>query len=87
MSQYGWPIPVLGVRKSNIPKQPFNVRIPDNPLGTIRMLFAGRALAVREVQLALSDLDNITVRIADVAARLAVLVLRLRDELRASTFP
>ena len=46
----------------------------------------GQALTVREGS-ALSDLDNITVRIADVAARLAVLGDRLRDELRSSTFP
>src|ERR1700733_735900 len=46
----------------------------------------GRASAVREVG-ALSDLDKISVRIADVAARLAVLGDRLRDELRSSTFP
>jgi hypothetical protein len=36
---------------------------------------------------ALSDLDYITVRIADVAARLAVLWDRLGDELGSSTFP
>ena len=36
---------------------------------------------------ALSDLDNISVRIADVAAYLAVLRDRLRDELGSSTFP
>ena len=47
---------------------------------------AGRALTILEIG-ALSDLDNITVRIADVAARLAVLGDRLRDELRSSTFP
>ena len=46
----------------------------------------GRASAVRDVS-ALSDLDKIAVRIADVAARLAVLGDRLCDELRASTFP
>jgi hypothetical protein len=46
----------------------------------------GRASTVCEV-CALSDLDNISVRIADVAARLAVLGDRLRDELRSSTFP
>jgi hypothetical protein len=34
----------------------------------------------------LSDLDNVTVRVADVAANLAVLFLRLRDELGSSTF-
>ena len=45
-----------------------------------------RASAIREVG-ALSDLDNVSVRIADVAARLAVLGDRLRDELRSSTFP
>src|SRR5580693_4261399 len=55
-------------------------------LGTMRMLFPGRASAVREVG-ALSDLDNISVRIADVAARLAVFGDRCRDELRSSTFP
>jgi len=47
---------------------------------------AGRASAVGQIG-ALSDLDNITVRIADVAANLAVLRDRLRDELRSSTFP
>jgi hypothetical protein len=50
------------------------------------MLFSGRWPAVREVG-ALSDLDNISVTVADVAARLAVLGDRLRDELRSSTFP
>ena len=46
----------------------------------------GRALTVGEIG-ALSDLDNVTVRIADVATYLAVLGDRRRDELRASTFP
>src|SRR5580698_4473250 len=46
----------------------------------------GRALTVLEGG-ALSDLDNITVRIADVAARLAVLGDRLGDELGSSTLP
>src|SRR6202030_195038 len=46
----------------------------------------GRALTVREGG-ALSDFDDIAVRIADVAAYLAVLGYRLRDELRSSTFP
>jgi hypothetical protein len=58
----------------------------DNSPGTMRMLFPGRASTVRQVG-ALSDFDNISVRIADVAARLAVLGDRLRDELRSSTFP
>jgi hypothetical protein len=47
---------------------------------------AKRASAVREVG-ALSDLNDISVRIADVTARLAVFGDRLRDELRSSTFP
>ena len=47
---------------------------------------AGRALTVREIG-ALSHLDNITIRIADVTARLAVLGDRLGDELGSSTFP
>jgi hypothetical protein len=59
---------------------------PTTRSGTMRMLFPGRASAVREVG-ALSDLDNISVRIADVAARLAVFGDRLRDELGSSTFP
>src|SRR5271154_2374218 len=46
----------------------------------------GRASTVLEGG-ALSDLDNITVRIADVAARLAVLGDRLGDEVGSSTFP
>src|SRR5579862_4066856 len=53
--------------------------------GTMRKLFPRRASTVREVG-ALSDLDNISVRVADVAARLAVLGDRLCDELRSSTF-
>src|SRR5580698_4661909 len=46
----------------------------------------GLGLTVLEAG-ALSDLDNIAVRIADVAQRLAVLVPRLRNELGPSTFP
>ena len=46
----------------------------------------GLALTVCEV-CALSDLDNISVRIAHVAANLAVLGNRLRDELGPSTLP
>jgi hypothetical protein len=41
---------------------------------------------VREIG-GLSDLDNITVRIANVAASLAVLGNRFREELGSSTFP
>ena len=50
------------------------------------MLFPGRASTVLEVG-ALSDLDNISVRIADVAAYLAVLGDRWRDEFGSSTLP
>jgi hypothetical protein len=46
----------------------------------------GRALTVGEIG-ALSDLDNVAVRIADVAAYLAVLGYGLRDEFGPSTFP
>ncbi len=71
-----------------ISRSPFanNFRLGDNSPGTVRMLFPGRALTVRDVG-ALSDFDDIAVRVADVAARLAVLGDRLRDELRSSTFP
>ncbi len=46
----------------------------------------GRALTVLESG-ALSDLDNITVRIADVAANFAIFGDRFRDELGSSIFP
>ena len=45
-----------------------------------------RAERLREAG-ALSDLDNVTVRIADVAANLAILGDRFGNELGASTFP
>jgi hypothetical protein len=45
-----------------------------------------RALTVAKIS-ALSHLDDIAVRIADIAAYLAVLGYRLRDELGSSTFP
>jgi len=44
-------------------------------------------LTVSEVWLALPNFNNITIRIANVAARLAVLVLWLRDKLGSSTSP
>jgi hypothetical protein len=47
---------------------------------------AGRALTVREIG-ALSNFDNVTVGVADVAADLAILWYWLRDELRSSAFP
>src|SRR5277367_3543791 len=50
------------------------------------MLFSAASLTVGEVG-ALSDFDNISVRIADVAAYLAILGDRRRDELGPSTFP
>src|SRR6185503_16235259 len=46
-----------------------------------------QSLPVLEVRLALSDFDYIAVRIADVAARLAVLVHRLREKLCAPALP
>src|SRR5579872_5569368 len=51
-----------------------------------RQGLARQALTVFEIG-ALSNFDNITVRIADVAAYFAVLGDRLRDELGSSTFP
>jgi|ERR1700736_3233297 hypothetical protein len=44
-------------------------------------------LAVSNPRIALPNFYNITIRIANVAARLAVLGLRLRDELGSSTSP
>jgi hypothetical protein len=54
-----------------------NFRFGDKSPGTVRMLFGGRALTVLEIG-ALSDLDDVTVRIADVTANLAVLGNRFR---------
>jgi len=54
-----------------------NFRFGDKSPRTVRMLFCGRALTVLEIG-ALSDLDDVTVRIADVAANLAVLGNRFR---------
>jgi hypothetical protein len=54
-----------------------NFQFGDKSPGTVRILFGGRALTVLEIG-ALSDLDNVTVRIADVTANLAVLGNRFR---------
>ena len=48
---------------------------------------SGQALAVLELRLALSDFDNVAVRIADIATPLAVLIQWLCDELSSSTLP
>jgi hypothetical protein len=44
-------------------------------------------LAVSDTRVALPNFYNIAIRIANIAARLALLGLRLRDELRSSTSP
>src|ERR1700720_2445872 len=56
------------------------------PRGAELASHPGQALTILEGG-ALSDLDNITVRIADVAANLAVLGNRLREKLGSPTFP
>ena len=56
------------------------------PLSNCENAFPGRALTVLEIG-ALSDLDDVSVWIADVAAYLAVLGDRFRDELRSPAFP
>ena len=76
---------LTGVMAERSVRRPFS-EWPTIRSGTVRMLFPGRASAVREVG-TLSDLDDISVRIADVAARLAVFGDRLRDEVGSSTFP
>src|SRR5580692_9552376 len=50
------------------------------------MALSDGASTLREVS-ALSDLDDVSVRIADVAANFAVLRDRFCDELRTATFP
>ena len=54
--------------------------------GTEPASHEGRTSTVGKVR-ALSNLDDVAVRIADVAADLAVLGDRRRDELGSSTFP
>ena len=49
--------------------------------------FRDGPLAVSNARVALPNFYNITIRVANVAARLAVLRLRLRDELGSSTSP
>ena len=51
------------------------------------MLCVSSRLAVSEARLALADLYNVAIGIANVAARLAVLFLGLCDELGSSTTP
>src|ERR1700736_2813927 len=65
--------------KTMLTKKQICARMTDPPGVSFR-------LAVLELG-ALSDLDNITVRIADVAANLSVLGYWLCDELGSSTFP
>src|SRR5277367_2824254 len=48
---------------------------------------SARRLAVSDARLALPDFYNVAVGIADVAARLAILFLRLRNELGSATPP
>ena len=50
-------------------------------------VFVSCRLAVSDARLALPNFDNITIRIANVAARLAVLVLWLCDKLGSSASP
>jgi hypothetical protein len=66
---------------------------PASPTGssvsTIRPLSvpSGGRLAVSEVRRALSDFYDIAVRIPNIAARLAILFFRFRDELGSSLSP
>lgn len=61
-------------------------RLSGRPVNVTSALQRGRALTVREFG-ALSDFDNVTVRIPDVASYLAILGDRLGDEFGSSTFP
>ena len=55
---------------------------------TLSSIFdASYRLAVSDARIALPNFYNVAVGIANVAARLAVLGHRLRDELGSSTFP
>jgi hypothetical protein len=62
--------------------------VSDGPTTEVVRLFAHlTGLAVSNAGVALPNFYNIAIRIANVAARLAVLRLRLRDELSSSTSP
>ena len=62
-------------------------RSPEILCGHHRCFHVSCRLAVSEVRLALPNFYNITIGIANVAARLAVLVLWLCDKLGSSTSP
>src|SRR5580698_6273639 len=60
-------------------------KVPTTEVATLFDHLVG--LAVSNARIALPNFYNIAIRIANVAARLAVLGLRLRDELGSSTLP
>ncbi len=84
------PRPKIVVRPSALtqlkPKRLSFAQPASKALGLGRIRHPGRASTVGEIG-ALSDFDDVAVRIADVAANLAVLWYRFRNELRSSTFP
>ena len=65
----------------------FIEQLSENVRGHRRCLHASCCLAVSNARVTLPNFYNIAIRIANVAARLAVLGLRLRDELGSSTSP
>jgi hypothetical protein len=61
----------------------------DRPYGAVvgALQTVLKALTIPEFRLALSDFDNVAVRIPNIATPLAVLVQWFCDELGSSTFP
>jgi hypothetical protein len=78
--------PERPIREADIQAHGHDVRL--GPTTEVARLFDQLVgLAVSNARIALPNFYNIAIRIANVAARLAVLGLRLRDELGSSTSP
>jgi hypothetical protein len=81
----------VGAKGAQLPGNPVHATARLNwrggPAVTTDAFQTSRRLTVSEVRLALPNFDNIAIRIANVAARLAVLVLWLCDKFGSSSSP
>src|SRR3984893_17302645 len=75
------------LRPARYPAYPDISSRRDRRTRSLQMLLRVRCLTVSNAGVALPNFYNIAIRIANVAARLAVFGLRLRDELGSSTSP
>src|ERR1700722_16126811 len=75
------------LRPARYPAYPDISSRRDRRTRSLQMLLRVRCLAVSNARVSLPNFYNIAIRIANVAARLAVLGLRLCDELGSPTSP